>query len=42
MNNTGYATLKFESVQKSDGGEYRCLAMNGDEETVHVSVRGNH
>lgn len=40
VNGSGFANLIFDSVQKSDAGKYRCLATNGAEETVLVSVGG--
>ena len=34
----GLADLVFDAIQKSDAGKYRCVAANGKEETVVVSV----
>lgn len=36
----GYVNLKFDSVQHSNGGEYRCVSTDGVAETVHVFVGG--
>lgn len=40
VNRTRNADLVFDSVQKSDAGEYRCRATDGEEKTVFVSVGG--
>ncbi len=40
VNGSGFADLVFDSVQKTDAGEYRCLAENSGEESVLVSVGG--
>ncbi|XP_028402600.1 protogenin-like [Dendronephthya gigantea] len=34
----GYVNLEFDSVQQSNGGEYRCVSTDGVEQTVHVFV----
>ena len=40
VNGSGFADLFFESIKLSDAGKYRCLAKDGVEETVIVSVGG--
>ena len=40
VNRTRNSDLVFNSVQKSDAGEYCCRATDGEEKTVFVSVGG--